>query len=177
MITNGCAVENLDWRNNFWKRLDGNPSVGILHNPVTPKAGCAVFSDYGGPISPSADFSAYADKNYNATSPDWRVKGGHSTTDWVNRQNEGSAANDIAIIVRGLDHAVCSYLLDPTTKPPNVIESYQYQSDPNIADLTPWTGNYDVIDEPENLRGDFFANFNSLATGTGCDVGAIIVTR
>lgn len=177
MITNGCTIENLDWRNDFWKRYDGNPSVGILHTPQSPKTGCAVFSDHGGPVPASVNFAAYSNKEYEATSPNWRVRGGHVTTEWVNRKDEGSDANDIAVIFHGMEHAVCAELLDPATKPTNVIESFERQADPNSADTFVWSGDNQIIDEPANLKGDFFANFNPLAVGPSCLVGAIIVSR
>ena len=174
MVSNGCTIENLDWRNNHWVRLDGDPSVGIWHNPISPKDGCGVFSSYGGSISDSVDFVAYGDKGNR---DGWRVKPGHATVDWVNRKNEGSEANDIAIIFRGMDNTLCSYLLDPVARPGNIIESYDWQGDPNAADTFTWNTPNDMIDEPQNLAGDFFANFNVLNTGGGCDVGAIIVSR
>lgn len=177
MLSNDCTVQNLDWRNTYWKRLDGSPSVGILHAPISPKSGCAIFTSQGGPISDSIDFGAYGDKVHNSLPDTWRIKAGHATPVWVNRKNEGSAANDIAIIIRGMDNAMCSYLLDPVTRPDGVIESYADISDANLEDNATWTGPNDIIDEPENLNGDFFANFNVLATGSGCDVGAIVVTR
>ena len=176
MIANGYGIENLDWRNDYWKRLNGDPSVGILHSPLSPKAGCAVFSDHGGPVSASIDFSPYTAPAYNAESPEWKVKGGHLTTNWINVKNAGTDANDIGIIVYGIDHAVCSILLDPVTRPKNIIESYDNQPDADIADPGKYTGVNSVIDEPENL-GDFFANYNSLATGSSCYVGAVIVAR
>lgn len=177
MMTNGCAIENLDWRNDYWKRLDGSPSVGILHNPPSPKVGCAVFSSYGGPVPASADFLSYGDKTYNSVRPTYSVKAGHATTGWLNRKNDGTAANDIGIIFHGMSHAVCSYLLDPTTKPGNVIESYMYSPDPNYVQPTTYSSSSDMIDEPENLIGDFFANFNSLAEGPACVIGAVILAQ
>lgn len=177
MLVGGCTVENLDWRNNHWKRLDGAPSVGILHAPVTPRAGCAIFSDYGGSVPSNVDFVSAANAAYNAAVPAYKVVGGHATTGWVNRQGEGTQANDIAFIVHGVDHAVCAYLLDPVTKPAGVIESFAFQPDPNVADTFSWTGTNDVIDEPANVAGAYFAQFNALATGPGCDIGAIVVTR
>lgn len=177
MITNNCTIENLDWRNDYWKRYNDDPSVGILHNPQTPKAGCAVFSDHGGSVPASVNFMAYSNKEYDATSPDWRVRGGHVTTEWVNRKDDGSDANDIAVIFHGLEHAVCSYLLDPVTKPTNVIESFEHQPDANSVDTFSWSGDNQIIDEPANLQGDFFANFNPLAVGPSCMIGAIIVSR
>ncbi len=177
MIVNKCSIENLDWRNDYWKRLDGTPSEGIQHPPVSPKEGCAVFSDYGGPVYSNPNFSEFVEPTYNGVSPTWRVEGGHATVDWVNRKNEGSEENDIAIIFYGMKHAFCSYLLNPKTRPANVIESYEWSPGANFPAPATWTDPNDLIDEPENLQGDYFANFNPLATETSCYVGAIIVSR
>lgn len=172
-----CKIENLDWRNEYWKRLDGTPSPGVNHVPTNPKDGCAVFSDYGGPVFSNADFSKYAAPTFDAVSPGWRVKAGHSTMSWVNRKNDGSEKNDIAIIISGMSHEMCSYLLNPKTRPTGVIEAYASSPDPNYDPGVTWTGANDVIDEPENLTGEFFANFNPLATGPSCYVGAIILSQ
>lgn len=177
MITNKCTVENLDWRNDYWKRLDGTPSEGIQHMPVTPKDGCAVFSDYGGPVYSNADFSKYAEPTYESTSPTWKVKAGHATIDWVNRKNEGSEENDIAIVIYGMDHEVCSYLLNPKTRPKGIIEQYDSMPGANFPAPTTWTAPDDIIDEPESLAGDYFAQFNALQTGPSCYLGAIIVSQ
>ena len=177
MVARGCTVENLDWRNDYWKRYDGTPSVGIHHSPITPKSGCAVFSDHGGPIPASVEFTVLAKAGYADTAPTYVVVAGHVTPMWLNRKDTGSDKNDIGIVINGLDHAACAYLVDPVSKPTNIIEGFTGQPDPNAAEPATWTGTNDVIDEPQNLTGDFFANFNSLATQTGCQVGAVIVAR
>jgi hypothetical protein len=177
LMMRGCGVTNLDWRNGYWKRIDGNPSVGILHNPVAAKAGCAIFSDYGGKIPAQVDFSEFAAPTYESSVPSYMVKAGHGMPLWINHAKAGTSATDIGIEFRGLDPAICSYLLNPTTKPSGIYEAYGNQPDPNVADTYAWTGSNEVIDEPANIAGPYYAQFNPLAAGPSCFIGAVIVAR
>lgn len=179
LMLSGCTLENLDWRNKHWVRINGDASPGLLPVPPTPKTGCAVFSSGGGPVSDSIDFASYASSTYDSSVPSYRVKGGHATIALVSRKDDGSAATDIGLIIYGLDHAVCSYLLDPVSKPTTTtdhgfaMELYDLGKPDNYT----WSTSAEIIDQPINLAGDFFADFEPLYSGPGCVIGAVILPR
>lgn len=173
MSVNGCKVENIDWRNGYWKRIDGSPSWGILWGPQVYREGCAVFSDYGGRVPSAVDFSIYGYPNHDTIRPGWSVKAGHMMALWVNKAGAGTSLDDIAIELRGMDLAVCSYLLNPKTKPALPDEAYsQYGAN---LDPTPYQP-LGIIDEPANLASEFYVH-DGIATDPACWVGSIILAR
>ncbi len=105
MVVNGCAVENLDWRHDFWKRANGTYTYfnGAMGAARTPKAGCAVFTAYGGPVAPQT-FEKYVEQpaygDYEIVNPA-TFKAGHAAIRWVNRVNELTPAEDLAIVIDG----------------------------------------------------------------------------
>jgi len=173
-VTNGCGSENFDWRNNHWKRLNGSPSNGILQGPQTPKAGCAIFKSRGGPISDTIDFEELAHPEYNATMPSYSVRGGHIVVNWMDKEGSGTDATDVGMEIRGLKTEICSYLLDPETKPSLFHEGKSSSGGFNLPPPD-YSGSNEVIDEPGN-SGEFFAH-HGISTGPACDVGTIILAR
>ncbi len=172
MSVNGCKLENLDWRNNHWKRSDGGPSWGILHNPQVYREGCAVFSDYGGRVPSAVDFSMYVYPGFD-DGPGWRVKGGHMLAVWVNKTGVGTSKDDIAIELRGIQHEICAYLLNPKTRPALPDEAY----DNHGANLDPAPYQpINPIDEPANVASNFYVH-KGIATNPSCYVGGIVVAR
>jgi hypothetical protein len=169
----GCAVENLDWRNKRWKRIDGNPSEGIQQPARVPKAGCAVFSDYGGPVAP-VDFAEFAYPNYDGIVAGWAVKGGHAIIGWVDKAGAGSDETDVALEIRGMDLNVCRTLLDPATRPALFDEAYTLS--PTMNTLPPdYTTTGEIVDEPGNA-GQFYIH-QGISSQPACYVGAVILDR
>lgn len=177
MIVSGCQYNNLDWRNSNWERIDGSPAAGILssQSAQVAKSGCAVFDEYGGPVPSNVTFEDMGLSTWNDNAATWQVKAGHLLPLWVSKSGEGSSETDIAIEVRGLQPDVCSYLVDPKTKPTPYNENYS--SNPALSSATPsYTGESQVIDE--TLNAGYFYMHEGISTGPGsCLIGAVIVAR
>lgn len=179
MLTNDCKPANLDWRNAQYVRYNGTTidSLGIA--PPSPKAGCAVFSAQGGPVT-AQTFEKYidvkADAALAATPTSW--KAGNAGIRWINRQNELTDKNEIGIMFTGINNAICSYLLNAATLPFPPTDGYLNSDGANLAEPANITGTNNRIDDPINLAGDFFATSNSYTGGgTYCTLGAVILPQ
>ena len=173
-MTHECTAENFDWRNDHWIRIGGDPANGIPQGPQVPRDGCAVFQSRGGPIPDNIDFEDLAQREYDDTKPDYSVKGGHAVVHWMDKEGAGTDATDVGIEFRGLEPAICSYLLDPVERPDLFHES---KSTSGAFNNPPpdYTTTSEIIDEPGN-SGQFFAHYG-ISSNPGCDVGAIVLAR
>lgn len=179
MLINGCKPENFDWRNNVYRRYDNGLIVGSGGNsaPPVPKAGCAVFTSQGGPITPQT-FDKYRSQAYEDyctanVAAQWR--GGHATFRWYNRLNEGTSRNEVGIFFGGMDIRICDALLNGAT----VADSSDKDIDANAAEPADYTGANNIIDAPINLTGDFHgarATYNS-GTVVYCNLGATLIPQ
>lgn len=179
MLVNDCAYQNIDFRSNLYKRYDGsNVDSGMA--AAVPKTGCAVFTAYGGAISPqtfekyeAAGFSAYASVN----SPNlWRA--GHFAFRWANRINEGTSEPDIIMMLFGIAPDVCKPMmgLSPNEALPG--DTWDYNTP--ARDAPPViTGANLIGDDPRNLYGDVFANaaINGGGTIPICIIGMTLIAR
>ena len=179
-VTNNCDLSNLDWRNAENMRYNNTTVSNISIAAPVPKAGCSVFSSYGGSV-PAQLFDKYGDKVYKDHFSSSGVNAwfaAHYDFRWMNRQNEGSTKNEIAIIFSGVDLAICRYLLDPQTKPPIPTEAFSISNIGNASEPSPITGAANIIDDPINLAGDYFANLTTYSgSAPYCQLGAIIIPQ
>ncbi len=174
MISNDCELNNLDWRNDFYYRSNGN--IISITSPSVPKTDCTIFQSQGGALRPIS-FEAYKDKSYDAylianPSSQWKV--GHGSFRWVNRQNQGSPANDIAFILEGLDIKLCNYLLNTTSLPS---DTFEMGTSAGSAQPSAYTLTDEIIDTPSNLTGEFFGTSITSGGKTYCRLGAIILPQ
>lgn len=176
MLVNDCKVENLDWRHNYYKRVNGNVTNEAQTNtpvPPVPKAGCAIFTAQGGAISPQS-FEKYADPAYKPDAQPAFWLPGHAGFRWVNRKNELTEANDVSIMIVGLDQNLCRYLLNPQNPPSLPNEPLMNDTDANAPIPAPYTGAATQIDHAANIAGDFWADYEPM-TPPYCRLGAIIL--
>ena len=181
MVVNGCTYENLDWRHDFYKRYYGAYTYygDVMGAPVIPKAGCAIFTAYGGPIAPQV-FDKYALPAYVTGMPTIDTSkfiAGHASIRWVSRLNEGTPQSDVAIMFAGMDPALCSYLMYGNLTTATPVDQYLTAANPNSAPPAIMSASTDLIDLPDNLTGDYFANRLTMSNVTWCDLGAIILPR
>jgi len=176
---NDCKQENIDWRTYVYKRYSGT-TASTANVPQAPKSGCALFTDFGGAVTP-IDFNKYKDANYetqiSANAPT-NVVAGHAVIRWANRKNELTPANDIAIMFVGVNQDLCRYILDPNNPPaalPN--DTMSLITDANNANPGTYTTSGELINLPENIAGDFFATTVTNAGVTYCHLGAIILPQ
>lgn len=180
MLMNDCKFENLDWRSNAYFRYNGS----VIHSQsaaLVPKAGCAIFTAYGGPVTPLT-FEKYVEPEAEAYlsglgGSTW--KAGHPDFRWINRKNEGSPANDIGLIMDGISKPICSYLLNPQNPPALMGDSFDYGTYARNADPGAFTDAGSVVDSAINMNmTDFFASTMSLGSGkTSCKLGAVIIPQ
>ncbi len=179
-VSNDCDLSNLDWRNTENMRYNNTTVSNISIAAPVPKTGCAVFSSYGGPV-PAQLFNKYGDavyKNHFSSSGVNAWFPAHYDIRWMNRQNELSPKNEIAIIFSGVDLSICRYLLDPQTKPPIPTEAFSMLAIGNAAEPAAATGAANIIDDPVNLAGDYFANLTTYSgSAPYCQLGAIIIPQ
>lgn len=177
ILVNGCTTDNLDWRSSKFVRINGGPID--FAGPITSKAGCAVFSDAGGPVTPQtfeqyqeAGFlDYYAVNNIN----NWRP--GHFAFRWASRINEGTSASDVVMVVSGLRYDVCAYMLTPSN-PPAALPTEDFSSGVSAGQAAPTiTGTDRIGDDPANLNGEIFAISTLNNSRYQCTLGMVLLTR
>jgi len=176
MMMNGCTAANLDWRHNYYKRYDGTNTGVTGTTAPSPKMGCAVFQAYGGPVSP-IDFEKYNNPGYvnAATSGDWRA--GHAAFRWGNFKNAGTAANDVVIVMNGVDAKVCAALLKTgSVSALSATEYWNNTVDANNAQPADYTADADIVNEAINLE-DFAVRRSVSSAGSWCIIASVIVPQ
>ena len=175
MLVNGCTIDNIDFRTSTYKTVAGATMNSAA--PQVAKAGCAVFSTQGGAIS-AQTFSQYAQDGYvdyyTVNNPgSWSP--GHFVFRWVNRLNDGTTADDIAMLSRGLRDDVCMTLANPA-KPLTTVTSDSFSFGTSASNPPPGISS-GLIDHPLNLYTDIFINNLSDSSWYSCLFGMILVSR
>ena len=182
MMVNDCKLSNLDWRDDYYKRYNGSFAyAGSASNaPVSPKTGCAIFTAYGGNITPQS-FEKYKDAavdSYFAANITTGPMGGHGAFRWLNRKNELTDANEIGFLLFGLSHAVCKKLLGVAPDATLTGDGYTATINANDPEPAPYTTASNIVDTANNITGDYFVSvFTSSGSPSVCQLGTVILPR
>lgn len=179
MLVNDCTTDNLDWRTGKYVRFDNTAIGTYTATAVTPKTGCAVFSDYGGPVVPQT-FEQYTQQSYMtgyaaANTSGWR--GGHFASRWANRLNEGTSANDIVLVTDGLRYDICAYMINPNNPPASIpTDAIDVTTQAQATSPATITGG-DRIDHALNIVGPYFATEIINGGYNFCRAGIVLISR
>lgn len=178
-MVNGCNWDNIDFRSTTFKRADGS---NMYNNaPISPKAGCALFSEYGGGVAAQIfeKYEAKGFKEYVSVNDTGNWMPGHPVFRWASRINEGTDASDVIMLMGGIAPDVCAYVSNMTSPPsPVPVDPWDYGT--TMGNQPPViTGTDRIGDDPSNLYGETFVHLTSTASATipYCRIGMIMISR